>query len=51
MCDVQLDNGGQIILKAAIEAVAECPGFKDQSLLDKVATICANLPGGRINFI
>jgi hypothetical protein len=48
VCDVQLDNGGKVILKAAIDALADCPGFKDQSILDKVAATCANLPEGKI---
>lgn len=48
VCDVQLDNGGKIILKAAIDTLAQCPDFKDQSVLDKVATACANLPEGKI---
>jgi hypothetical protein len=39
-----LDNGGKVILKAALDAIQDCPGFKDQSVLDKVATTCANLP-------
>jgi len=50
VCDVQLDNGGKVILKAAIDTIAEYPAFKDQSLLDKVATTCANLPQGKIPF-
>lgn len=51
MCGVQLDNDGKIILKAAIDTLAECPGFKDQSILDKVAATCVNLPEGKIPFI
>jgi len=47
---VQLDNGGKIILKAAIDTLAECPDFKDQTILEKVATTCANLPDGKIPF-
>jgi len=47
---VQLDNDGKVILKAAIDTLATCPGFKDQSVLDKVATTCANLPEGKISF-
>jgi hypothetical protein len=48
MCDVQLDNGGKIIPKAAVDAIAQCTGCNDQSILDKVATACANLPEGKI---
>jgi len=50
VCDVQLDNGGKVILKAALDAIQDCPGFKDQSVLDKVATTCANLPEGKTPF-
>ena len=50
VCDVQLDNGGKVILKAAIDTLADCPGFRDQNLLDKVAMTCANLPEGKTPF-
>jgi hypothetical protein len=51
VCGVQLDNDGKIILKAAIDTLAECPGFMDQNILDKVAATCANLPEGKITFV
>lgn len=50
MCDVQLDNGGKIVLKAAIDILSQCPDFNDQSILDKVAATCANLPEGKTPF-
>jgi hypothetical protein len=48
---VQIDNGGQIILKAAVDHLAQCPGFKDQKVLDKVTVACATLSAGKTRFI
>jgi hypothetical protein len=50
VCDVQVDSNGNLIMSAAIDALKECPGFKDQNILDKVAATCANLNPGKTTF-